>query len=619
MKKQKRNNAVGPQVRELQAKRSKLIPSLTITSLATGLACSTQYFARMFDYHPALGAHFQHIYVPWKILEWAAKWHERYPDALVRAGSVGMLVTSVALFAITAFATVKRNSSKANEYLHGSARWANRQDIERAGLLGNDGVYVGAWIDENGGYHYLRHDGPEHVLCYAPTRSGKGVGLVNTSLWSWPHSALITDLKGELWEMTAGWRQKLAGNKVLRFDPATPGNSVAWNPCREVRIGTHYEVGDAQNLAQIIVDPDGKGLETHWQKTSFKLITGLILHSLYLEKHGLIPAANLPYIDQMLSDPDKPLETLWGEMKTFEHTPEGVHPAVARGAQEIQQTPDEERGSVISTASSFFSLYRDPVIAKNVAHSDFKLKDLMNADTPVSLYLITNPNNRKRLRPLVRILITMAFTILVDKMKFKNGRAYGDYKHRLLFLADEFPSLGKLDIVEESLAFCAGYGIKCYLIAQDLEQLRDKEAYGPEETITSNCHIQNAYPPGKLETAKHISEKTGITTIVKAQITESGKRASSFLGQVSRTTQEVQRPLLTVDEAMRMPAPEKAGDKIVTAGDMLIFVQGMPAIYGKQPLYFKDAAFLARAKIPAPANSDRFERTANAQHKAIAL
>lgn len=173
-------------------------------------------------------------------------------------------------------------------------------------------------------------------------------------------------------------------------------------------------------------------------------------------------------------------------------------------------------------------------------------------------------------------------------------------------MIDEFPSLGKLDILQESLAFVAGYGLKFYLICQDINQLKSRErGYGPDETITSNCHIQNAYPPNRVETAEHLSKLTGQTTIVKEHITTSGKRFSTFLSQISRTIQEISRPLLTIDECLRMPGPKKDADgRIVEAGDMVIYAAGFPAIYGKQPLYFKDPIFIARASVEAPEQSD---------------
>lgn len=601
------NNAVGPQGKAPRRRPDKLIPMLAALTMGGALTAATQYFAYTFKYHPSLGGNFNGLYPPWSIVTWASKWYMTYPAAFTRAGSVGVVTCAVGFMALLALKSILSNSSKSNEYLHGSARWANQKDIEAAGLMGNEeGVYVGAWADKNGAVHYLRHAGPEHVLTYAPTRSGKGVGLVIPTLLSWKHSAVVTDLKGELWALTAGWRQQHAKNKVLRFEPATLNGSVRWNPLDEIRLGSEFEVGDVQNLATLIVDPHGKGLESHWDKTAQALLVGLILHILYKAKDEGVPAT-LPAVDAMLADPNRDIAELWMEMTTYSHRDGENHPVVGASARDMMDRPEEEAGSVLSTAKSYLALYRDPVVAHNVGASEFRIRDLMHADSPVSLYIVTQPNDKARLRPLVRVLVNMIVRLLADKLEFENGRPKVNYKHRLLGMLDEFPSLGKLEILQESLAFVAGYGIKLYLICQDINQLKSRETgYGPDETITSNCHIQNAYPPNRVETAEHLSKLTGQTTVVKEQITTSGKRASMMLGQVSRTTQEVQRPLLTVDECLRMPGPKKnANGDIEQAGDMVIYVAGYPAIYGKQPLYFQDETFQARAAVPAPKHSDR--------------
>jgi type IV secretion system protein VirD4 len=288
---------------------------------------------------------------------------------------------------------------------------------------------------------------------------------------------------------------------------------------------------------------------------------------------------------------------------------------VGAAGRDMIDRPEEEAGSVLSTAKSYLSLYRDPVVARNVARSEFRIRDLMSHDDPVTLYIVTQPNDKARLRPLVRVMVNMIVRLLADRMDFEGGRPKPHYRHRLLAMLDEFPSLGKLEIMQESLAFVAGYGIKCYLIVQDINQLQNPvTGYGREESISSNCHIQNAYPPNRVETAEHLSKLTGQTTIVKAQITTSGGRASSWLGQVSRTVQEVQRPLLTVDEALRMPGPKKDGDgNISEPGDMVIYCAGFPAIYGRQPLYFQDPIFQARAEVPAPEATDKLIRAAAGQ------
>ena len=622
----KMNNAVGPQVRSARAKPGKLLPILGGVSLVGGLQAATQFFAYTFQNHASLGANLGHVYAPWSILNWSAKWYSQYPDEIMRAGGIGLVTATVGLLGVAVAKVVTSNTSKANEYLHGSARWAEKKDIQAAGLLprrrsvlevvtGKEaptatGVYVGGWQDKAGNFFYLRHSGPEHVLTYAPTRSGKGIGLVVPTLLSWASSCVITDLKGELWALTAGWRQKHARNKVLRFEPAGSAAGVCWNPLDEIRVGTEEEVGDVQNLATLIVDPDGKGLESHWQKTAFALLVGVILHALYKARNEG-GTATLPSVDAMLADPNRDIRELWMEMTAYGHVNGQNHHAVGSAARDMMDRPEEEAGSVLSTAKSYLSLYRDPVVARSVSRSDFRIKDLMHSDDPVSLYIVSQPNDKARLRPLVRVMVNMIVRLLADKMDFENGRPVAHYKHRLLMMLDEFPSLGKLEIMQESLAFVAGYGIKCYLICQDINQLKSRETgYGHDETITSNCHVQNAYPPNRVETAEHLSRLTGQTTVVKEQITTSGRRTAAMLGQVSRTFQEVQRPLLTPDECMRMPGP-KRNDKgeIEEAGDMVIYVAGYPAIYGKQPLYFRDPVFQARATIPAPKASDRLRVT----------
>ena len=609
--------------------KTKLVRFLALLSLVGGVQVATQYFAFKFNYQPQLGVHFNHLYPPWAIIEWTNKWVDHYPDSFNQAAGAGLLFSSIGLIVALIVKSVAANSSRPNSHLHGSARWANSQDIYAARLLPqklswfkrltskpvvpNDVVYVGAWQDKSGKKVYLKHSGPEHVLCYAPTRSGKGVGLVIPTLLSWGQSAVITDLKGELWSVTAGWRKRHADNKTIRFDPAASTGSACWNPLDEIRMHSGHEVGDVQNLASLIVDPDGKGLSTHWQKTSQSLLVGVILHVLYKSQQEGTDAT-LPYVDAILADPNRDIAELWMEMVTYPHIDDHPHPVVASAARDMLDRPEEEAGSVLSSAKSYLALYRDPLVANNISRSDFGIKDLMHHDDPVSLYIMTHPNNKSRLRPLVRILVNMIVRTLADRLEFKDGQPVANYKHRLLLMLDEFPSLGKLEIFQESLAFIAGYGIKAYIICQDINQLKSRETgYGHDEAITSNCHIQNAFPPNRIETAEHLSKLTGQTTVTKEQITTSGKRIGVMHGHVTRTMQETQRALLTPDECLRLPGPKKGDDgKITEPGDMIIYVAGFPAIYGKQPLYFQDPVFSARAAVSKPLMTDIINRRPSA-------
>ena len=226
----------------------------------------------------------------------------------------------------------------------------------------------------------------------------------------------------------------------------------------------------------------------------------------------------------------------------------------------------------------------------------------------MSLYLVVRPSDSDRLRPLIRLVITQIVRGLTEKIEFAAGKSVAHYRHRLLLLLDEFASLKQLAVIEEALAFMAGYGIKGYLIVQDVQQLT--KAYSRDESILGNCHIRIAYAPNKLETAELLSRMAGKSTVVKRQTSISGKRSGGW-GHVNESLQEMQRPLLTADEAMRLPGMRKNRQGELEAGDMLIFAAGHAPIYGRQILYFQDPVFAARAEIPAPAVSDRIHGTSS--------
>lgn len=596
-----------------------LVLILIVSSIAT------QYLAWRLAFQPALGNSIGHlgsipIYQPFGWVVWGWKYGTIEDAYLKRVlAHVYYFVTSAVLVCVLAAAYINyrrtKNLGGGTEHLHGSAHWASEEEVKATGLLGTGkGVYVGAWKAPNGDINYLRHDGPEHIMAFAPTRSGKGVGLVLPTLLSWLASVLVYDIKGENWALTSGFRKSI-GQTCLKLEPtATDGSSVKFNPLQEIRLGTDKEVSDVQNIVTMIVDPDGKGLNDHWAKTGHALLVGAVLHVLYAE-----PDKTLAGVANFLSAPSRSIDETLNYMLNTEHDPNltqgwrdadgkatAAHPVVTASARDMLNKSENEMSGVLSTAMSFLTLYRDPVVARNTAYSEFKVRDLMNADNPVSLYLVVPPSDKDRLKPLVRLVINQVVRSLTETMDFKDGRSVAGYKHRLLLLIDEFPSLGKLDIFEEALAFIAGYGMKAYLIVQDYEQLCSDKAYGRNETIFSNCHVRIAYAPNKIQTAELLSKMTGTTTIVKAQNSYSGDRLTPMLSNVSTSVQEVQRPLLTPDEVMRLPAAKKdAGGNVLEAGDMLIFVAGHAPVYGKQILYFQDPTFSQRAKLPAPGRSDQ--------------
>lgn len=568
----------------------------------------TQLVANAFGYSDTLGSPmFGHIYAPWKGTVWALQVANDYPylfqRQLVITVSAGVLSYGLLLILLITY----KPMTKGNLSLYGTARFAKFDDIKKMGLLdspgGTNAVVVGGF-EHHRKIYYLYHRGPEHVLGFAPSRSGKGVALMLNTLFTWLDSVVVLDLKGEGWALTSGWRKNYAKNKVFKFDPTDDtGNGARFNPLNEIRINTGHDVADAQIISTMIVDPDGHGLIDHWQKTSYALLTGVILHLIY--KHQtqgqLVPT--LPDVIKCLSNPETPPDDLFLEMQENDFYNGLPHPVAVTAAQDMINRAEREKSGVLSSAVSYLTLYRDPILAESMSQSDFKIEDLMNHADPISLYLVLRPSDKERLMPLIRLIITLITTKLTTKMEFDGGASVAHYKHRLLLLLDEFTSLRKMELLEQQLPFLGGYGIKCYFLIQDLKQLH--RWYSDNESITPNCHIRISFAANEIKTAQYLSQQTGDTTVVKVQTSASGVRISPMLGHVSKYYSEIKRPLLTADEVMRLPGPAKDHQGAITKpGEMLIFVSGHPTIKGIQPLYFMDRAFSARAKVPPPVASD---------------
>jgi type IV secretion system protein VirD4 len=267
---------------------------------------TTQYMARSMNYVASLGSPYtimgHSFYPPVKAWLWVYQ--------LLAFGSRSRLTLAWAAFlllglffgaAILVFSVIASPQGTLSN-VHGSARWAKKEDLIDAGLLPREdetptevSVYTGGYYDvATKRLLYLTHGGPEHVLVFAPTRSGKGVGLVVPSLLRWANSVLVYDLKGENYSLTSGWRKEELGSIIIKLDPSDPNafdheTSGTFNPLEELPLDYDHpsppkpgtwppmeqvgsgETAAIQNLVTMIVDPDGKGLDDHWSATRFSM------------------------------------------------------------------------------------------------------------------------------------------------------------------------------------------------------------------------------------------------------------------------------------------------------------------------------------------------------------
>ena len=506
------------------------------------------------------------VYYPTAFFPWWYFYDAYAPDIFLQGGFIAASGGFLSIVAAIGMSVWRAREAKTAE-TYGSARWADKKEVIAAGLLGADGVVLGRY-----GHAYLRHDGPEHILCFAPTRSGKGVGLVVPSLLAWAGSAIVHDIKGENWQLTAGFRAQ--HGRVLLFDPTNPG-SAAYNPLLEVRRG-EWEVRDVQNIADILVDPEGS-LErrNHWEKTSHALLVGAILHVLYAEEQKTLAG-----VAAFLSDPKRPIEsTLVAMMKTAHLGEAGPHPVIASAARELLNKSDNERSGVLSTAMSFLGLYRDPVVAEVTRRCDWRISDILTGEKPTTLYLVVPPSDISRTKPLIRLILNQ-----VGRRLSEDLRARG--RHRLLLMLNEFPALGRLDFFESALAFMAGYGLKAFLIAQSLNQI--EKAYGPNNSILDNCHVRISFATNDERTAKRISDALGTATEMRAMKNYAGHRLSPWLGHLMVSRSETARPLLTPGEIMQLPP-----------SDEIVMIAGTPPIRARKARYYEDIRFRQRI-LPPP-------------------
>ena len=532
---------------------------------------ATEWTAWRLAFQPELGAPWLQI-IGWPVYPppaffwwWFA--FDAYAPSVFAHGAVIAASGALAAIVVAVAMSVWRAREVKRVTTYGSARWAGSREVRQAGLLGGEGVVLGRWRSA-----YLRHEGPEHVLCFAPTRSGKGVGLVVPTLLAWPGSAIVHDIKGENWTLTAGWRGRFG--RALRFDP-TDAASAAYNPLLEVRRG-ETEVRDVQNIADVLVDPEG-ALErrNHWEKTSHSLLVGAILHVLYAEADKTLAG-----VAGFLSDPRRPIETTLRAMMTTPHLGEvGPHPVVASAARELLNKSENERSGVLSTAMSFLGLYRDPVVAAVTSRCDWRITDLVEGDRPATLYLVVPPSDISRTKPLMRLILNQIGRRLTESLDAKGQR------HRLLLMLDEFPALGRLDFFESTLAFMAGYGLKAFLIAQSLNQI--EKAYGQNNAILDNCHVRVSFATNDERTAKRVSDALGTATELRAMKNYAGHRLSPWLGHLMVSRQETARALLTPGEVMQLPPDEE-----------LVLVSGCQPIRARKARYYADRRFASRVLAP---------------------
>lgn len=552
--------------------KAKRLACIVILLLA-GVWTATQWAASRVAYAPSLTGCWiringRAVYAPWSLLTWAGDGSAPRAST-VDVATAAFVVYAAVVLAITSTAG-RSGAPKVKDF--GTEGWGTRREMKKAGLLQGQGTVVG--IHEG---RLLTYDGPEHQLVSGASRSGKGVGHVVPTLLCWPHSALAYDVKGELWEATAGYRARY--QHCVLFNP-TRRDSAHFNPLLEVRKGAH-EIRDVQNLVEMLVNPDGakKTLDV-WDQNASQFLVGLVLHVLYTEPPH---KKHLGRVRELLLDFESTCEAMMTtphRLNPQRHVIE-VCPEVGRVAKSLLTQAERFRSSVRGTAEGYLTLWADEIVSEVTSRSDFALGDLMCLNRSVSLYLQPPPSDADRVRPLMRLVLNQVTRALME-YRHCDSRLRPK-RHRLLMLLDEFPTLGRLPFFSESLRQMAGFGLKAQLIVQSFHDI--VEHYGPHNTIIDNCHVLVCFASADTLTCQRISQMTG--EAVEYRDSFSSPRWVLATGHRSISRSEQVRPLLHPGQVRTLPYDQQ-----------LIFVTGFKPFRTLKLRYYEDRDLKRRVIAP---------------------
>lgn len=462
--------------------------------------------------------------------------------------------------------------------LFGDARFATRREIKAAGLLGEHGIIVGQYCNT-----YLVFDGQQHVIISAPTRSGKGTGIVIPNLLNWPKSIVVLDIKQENWDITSGFRHQ-HGQFCYLFNPAaTDYRSHRYNPLFYISKDENFRINDVQKIANMLF-PDKPGTDVIWTATPRSLFMGIVLF--LLETSGK-PVTLGQVLRESLVDGDG--SAYFGKLiNDREASNNALSDACVRGLQSYTSIASENtRSGIIGGFRSSLELWMNPLVDAATSGNDFDLRDVRKKK--MSIYIGITPDNLERLAPLVNLFFQQLIDLNTRELPNQNK----DIKHECILLMDEFTAIGKIPILSKGISYIAGYWLRMMPIIQSPAQL--VEVYGKDaaQTFQTNHALQIVYPPkaSETQTARDISEWLGYQT-VKGY---SQSKSKAIFGKRTPTenTSDQRRALLLPQEITGLGKSKE-----------LVVVEDTPPILATKVQYFKDSAFMDRLKQTAASLKD---------------
>jgi type IV secretion system protein VirD4 len=453
------------------------------------------------------------------------------------------------------------------EKLFGNARFATTHDLRKKGLFGTEGVILG-----KRGSRFIKAAGTEHILVAAPTRSGKGVGIVIPNLLSWKGSTVVLDIKLENYQITSGYRQKM-GQQVFLWAPGDKqGKTHRYNPLDIIDGGNKaLRINDIQKIAAFLC-PTPPKTDPMWSAEARNLFTAVVLYLIDTHKPITLGECNR-FLKAYTKDEVAALVELHQK---------DLDPICIANFTNYINMGEKQRSGVMSTIAASLELMDNALVDSATSCSDFSFADLRIK--PTTIYVGITPDNLARFAPLLNLFFQQCCDVLIAQLPDRSREP-----HHVLMLLDEFTSLGRMDIIKDGLAFFAGYHLRLMPIIQGPSQLEDVYGAAAKDSMIQNFMYRVVFAPNNNRDASEISESLGNKTVK----TKSRSQNTFKYEQNSTTTSETSRALMLPQEIRQMDRKQS-----------IILVEAMPAIKAMKVRYYEDREFTGRYfNIQSPAEN----------------
>jgi len=457
--------------------------------------------------------------------------------------------------------------------IHGDARFANAADLRKQGMFKqtDNSLLVGKFKG-----NLVRLSGQQFVILAAPTRSGKGVGVVIPNLLEYRESAVVLDIKQENYALTSGWRAS-QGQEIYLFNPfAEDRRTHRWNPLSYVSADPAFRVSDLMSIAAMLY-PDGTDEQKFWisqARNAFMAFTLFLFEKRDDEqKQGVPPSLQskptLGAVHRLSSGDGTELRQFYQMLAAHDFLSDRARSAFAN----LLSQANETFASILGSFKEPLNAWINPVLDAATSDDDFLLTDVRKKR--MTIYIGIQPNKLAE----SRLIVNLFFSQLINQNTRELPQNNPALKHQCLLLMDEFTAIGKVEIIASAVAYMAGYNIRLLPIIQSMAQLDATYGKDVSRTMITNHALQIVYAPREQQDANDYSDMLGYTTVRKENITRGGAR-----GDVSRSHSEERRALMLPQELKAMGSEKQ-----------VFFYEGIPhPVMCEKIRYYKDRHFTER-------------------------